>query len=171
MVTRHPSEPTIRRFLARLGEIWRFPQVGELPVVFSSRLRTSLGRCRPASGRITLSARLLSDLRHVLEEALCHEAAHFVARARHGSGIKPHGVEWQDLVRQAGFRPRRVIGAVLGDQRQELHVESKRYAHRCPVCQSVRFAKRPVGSWRCFDCRENGLPGLLVVALVSPGEK
>ncbi len=36
-----------------------------------------------------------------------HEVAHLIAFARHGSGIRPHGTEWQAIMRHFGAAPER----------------------------------------------------------------
>ena len=72
------------------ARLWGIPDLPDhVQVSFSARLRRSLGRCRPATGRITLHPGL------------------------------------RDAAPSAPRRP--------------LHFE-----HRCPVCHSVRLARRPV---------------------------
>ncbi len=66
-----------------------------------------LGRCHFASNTIYLNASLLQlNQESLLEETLCHEAAHWMAFRRFGLGIEPHGPEWRDYMRKAGFKPR-----------------------------------------------------------------
>jgi hypothetical protein len=36
-----------------------------------------------------------------------------------------------------------------------------RFEHRCPVCQSVRLARRRMTAWRCAECVEAGLNGVI----------
>jgi ribosomal protein L37AE/L43A len=67
-------------------------------------------------------------------------------------------------VRNAGYVP--TVAARSGREGQtqspcdEDHVL---YEHRCPVCQTSRSARRPVGRWRCAACAEAGLDGRMVI--------
>src|SRR5688572_26362964 len=89
----------------RWARLWGIPELGDrLQVNFSTRLRRSLGRCRPCEGRITLRA----DLRRSpaeLAEVLCHELAHVAVYRLHGMQCAPHGQEWKQLLRSAGYEP------------------------------------------------------------------
>jgi len=49
-------------------------------------------------------------LRHVddfLSHTVPHETAHYLAYRRHGRGIRPHGPEWQAIMRSLGAAPER----------------------------------------------------------------
>ena len=147
------------------GATWGLPDlVSDVSVSFNPRLTKSLGRCQPSTGRITLRA----DLQHAdadrLAEVLCHEVAHVAAFQLFGPAATPHGPEWQQLVASAGFLPRsRASEASVVPSRARTPFGLLPYEHRCPVCQTVRYARRPVGSWRCGECLEAGLAGELVV--------
>ncbi|HET8656834.1 MAG TPA: SprT family zinc-dependent metalloprotease [Longimicrobiaceae bacterium] len=175
----------IRALIARWAGAWGVPDLErDVSVSFSSRLTRSLGRCRPSAGRITLRSDLRLGSRDRLAEVLCHEVAHVAAFRLFGPGAAPHGPEWQGLLAQVGFEPRvrtteptssrarvRIAGQQLlpGGSPAPARVplsEPTRilpYEHRCPVCQSVRFARRPVPRWRCAECLEAGLSGELVI--------
>ncbi|MBX6363591.1 MAG: SprT-like domain-containing protein [Gemmatimonadetes bacterium] len=150
-------------------------------ISFSPRLRRSLGRCRPATGRITLRADLRDGPAARLAEVLCHEAAHVAVHRRHGRAARPHGPEWRALVEAAGYEPRR-LGVDAPNDRAGAPTRSAaaepvralgtpptaappaprrryRYEHRCPVCHTVRWARRPVRTWRCAECLDAGLAG------------
>lgn len=131
---------------------------GSYVVEYSSRLRNSLGRCRPESNRISLHPRLRSELAHLHAEVVCHELAHLAVYRQHGRAVRPHGPEWKALVREAGFEPRRMVMAMPepGD--------GAVYEHRCPVCQMTRVSRRRQKRWRCAHCVEIGLGGLLVIS-------
>ncbi len=162
-----------RPLLERWGALWGVPDLAtRVTVEPSTRLRRSLGRCRPATGRITIRASLLDGDPGLLEEVLCHEAAHVAARVLAGPEARPHGAEWRELVRAAGFEPRIRRGEDVGDVGDVAPAGSGRtsgrfrYEHRCPVCQSVRYANTPLPRWRCLECAEAGLAGAMEVRRV-----
>jgi predicted SprT family Zn-dependent metalloprotease len=160
----------IQNWLRTLALLWGSPTLPEgSSVHFDSRLRRSLGRCHPASGRIRLRADLAHAADDELREVLCHEAAHIVVYERFGASVRPHGPEWQHLVRQAGYAPQ-----VRAPDPARMEVAARpprpRYLHRCPVCQSVRVAGRPVRAWHCASCLDAGLPGELIITR-DPGPK
>lgn len=128
----------------------------------SARLSTTLARCWPRTGRIELSARALR-MRARLPELLCHEAAHLAVHALHGPNCRPHGPEWQALMRQAGFEPRATLVSTCRVIRPKPAPVSVRYEHVCPVCQARRVAKRPVPGWRCAACVAAGLDGKMII--------
>lgn len=72
---------------------------------WNPRLRTSAGRAFWTQGRIELNPHLLREHQGRVTEVLVHEAAHVAAFLLHGKRIRPHGREWQHLMRQAGQRP------------------------------------------------------------------
>jgi predicted SprT family Zn-dependent metalloprotease len=116
---------------------------------------------------IELSRRLLARNRRLRLEVLCHEAAHLAVRERAGRAARPHGPEWAELMRAAGFAPRATIAgpcrpgrAAAAPRRQNPSVA---YEHRCPVCQFTRRARCPVPAWHCKSCVDAGLPGKLLI--------
>lgn len=152
--------PLLRRWTRR----WGLPGLEDaLSVSFSSRLRRALGRSVPSEGRIILNPSLTAAATGRLPEVLCHEAAHVAAYVLHGRVGRPHGPEWASLVRAAGFTPtvHTPAGLPQRDQREPKAGRAPRfrYEHRCPVCQSTRWARRPIPRWRCADCRAAGLEG------------
>lgn len=162
---RSSVDEEFRPLLDQWGQIWGLPKLASgVSITYSPRLRKSLGRCRPATGRITLSAMLQEATPERRAEVLCHEAAHVAAYRLHGRATNPHGAEWEKLVRLAGFQPS-VRSAQKTESERTLSEPPSifAYEHRCPVCQSVRFARRPVARWRCAECLAAGLPGELVI--------
>ncbi len=148
---------------------WQYPALREdLDVKISRRLTSSLGLCRPARAQIRLNAELLAPERaHLLTETLAHEAAHFVVYQHFGTAVKPHGVEWQTVMRAAGFKPRARIPA------EDIDWEPKRrasyiYEHACTTCGQVIVARRTSRHWRCRDCHDAGLEGRLVLIVKRP---
>jgi SprT protein len=160
----------LRELISTWGKLWGLPELERtVALTFSRRLKRSLGRCRPATGRITIQARLADDDPELLTEVLCHEAAHVAAYQLSGSVDDPHGERWRELVKRAGYEP---------SARHATQVDSPvmtpgiigRYTHehRCSVCHSVRYARRAVTTWYCADCIDAGLPGKLTITRLKP---
>lgn len=145
-------------------ELWGIPQLEQrLTFAVSTRLRTSLARCLLDRSEIRIASFLLDAPQVLVREVLCHEAAHAAVVALHGRRVQPHGGEWRELMRAAGFEPR----ARLPQESLVWPARSSRarvlWEHRCPVCQARRLAGRPVRQWRCAVCRSAGLPGRLLI--------
>lgn len=159
---------SLRSLVASWAELWETPGLEDaVAVTFSHRLRRSLGRCRPAAGRVTLSADLRDGPAERLAEVLCHEVAHVAVYHKYGRAARPHGPEWRRLVAATGHEPRvREVASELGSGMPTAspHPPARlAYEHRCPVCQTVRFARRPVSRWRCAECLDAGLDGVMVI--------
>jgi hypothetical protein len=145
------------------GRLWGVSDLERIAKVrMSARLTRSLGRCNPNSGLISLRAGIPSAR---LPKILCHEAAHLAAFRRFGPSIKPHGPEWAGLMRLAGLAPtiREYTNCLQSAPRTVAPRAYYRYAHRCTVCQSVRWAQRRMSRWRCLDCIESGLEGEMTI--------
>ena len=137
----------------------------------NARLRRALGRCVLATGRIDIRPDVASGPLSKLREVLCHELAHLAVHRLHGDSARPHGPEWRGLMAAAGFSP--VAAARTCTVRRPMSTRTHtngqaRFEHRCPVCQMVRSARRPVRAWRCADCVAAGLTGALMVTRVDP---
>jgi predicted SprT family Zn-dependent metalloprotease len=162
-----------RSLLRGWGDLWGVPDLADSVAVRpSTRLRRSLGRCRAESGRISIHAGLLEGDRRLFEEVLCHEAAHVAAHRLAGRSEAPHGELWRDLVRAAGFEPRVRAKLTLPGQEPPANERPARptrfsYEHRCPICQSVRYARTAHRQWLCADCVAAGLPGTLEITRIS----
>jgi predicted SprT family Zn-dependent metalloprotease len=151
-------------------ELWGLPGLAEsVTVEFSRRFRSSLGRCRPVEGRIRLAAHLANGRRDLLEEVLCHELAHVAVHRLYRRRAKPHGPEWKRLLVKAGFEPRVRFPPEEGGFPSGPARRRARYEHRCPVCQVMRMAGRPVRNWRCVECLRAGLSGDLVITRMPVG--
>ena len=165
-----------RRNLSAWGRLWHCPSLVTANVSVNPRLSASLGMCRPATSSIELSPRFFARGARIRREVLCHEAAHLAVRALCGISAKPHGTEWRRLMALAGFTPRISIPGpsrvaqdpVSSVRRRPRAVPGWRYEHRCPVCQFTRFARRPVGAWRCAACAAAGLDGGLIITRLAP---
>ncbi len=163
-----PVWRSMRRTLTHLGDVWNLPGLHfEVEVVFSPKLTGSLGRAIPSRGIVRLHVALASAPRRLLREVLCHEAAHIAVFRRHGESKRPHGPEWAELVRQAGYKPSRSL-VVAAPEVPNRQANPRRYEHVCPVCQIVRVAKRPMPRWRCPGCADAGLQGILRIRLLEP---
>jgi len=154
-----------QRLLARWLRVWETPSLSDrLRVEFSPRLRRSFGRCYQRERLIRLTPSLLSNQSHLLTEILCHEAAHAAVYELYGPRCKPHGVEWQEMMRMAGYEPRvRIPVAVRSAEHPQGRSGKPLYIHRCPVCRKARAAVRPMRRWRCQHCRRDGRSGRLVI--------
>ena len=125
-------------------------------------MRVSLGRCLASQGEIRIAQFLLNGPPGLLEEVLCHEVAHAAAAAKFGARIRPHGTEWRDLMRDAGFEPRtRIPDTELPHDTLAATRRRVFWRHRCPICEASRIAGRPVRGWRCAKCLAAGLGGQL----------
>ena len=96
----------IRRALEDWCHLWGVDDLApEISVEFSSRMSRSLGRCYPDRKLIRIAHFVLEESDALVQEVLCHEAAHVAAHYLYGSSIRPHGPEWKALMQQAGFPP------------------------------------------------------------------
>ena len=146
---------------------WNAPGLSmRLTFVVGQRLQRSLGRCYPERGLVRIARFALDLPTELRDEIICHEAAHLVVFERHGRSQKPHGAEWKELMRSVGLTPR--VRIHLADRAPSFSAsqESTRilYEHRCPVCQAARIARRRVSQWRCRNCVEVGLSGVLEIS-------
>lgn len=147
--------------VSKSSERWAIGELAdEVQVEFSNRITRSLGRTQPVARIIRLNPLLKTSLKHLLEEVLCHELAHIAVYHLPGGSIRPHGPEWQALVRAAGYEPLVRIDVDLGSTPLG---QDKCYTHRCPVCHTKRSAKKPMKRWRCSECVANGLSGELEI--------
>ncbi len=165
MKVRTSKTVTGQAYLRTLAHLWQHPALTQVSLAANPRLFRSAGRCLPSQRVIELSAATLTSPARFRREVICHEAAHAVVAAKHGREARPHGPEWQDLVRQAGFEPR----ASLVRCGQRAHAKAPhRFRHVCDVCHFSRTANRDMPSWRCPECRAVGLEGNLRIQRTAP---
>jgi predicted SprT family Zn-dependent metalloprotease len=154
-----------RPLLRKWGLVWGIPNLADtISLRIDQRLRRSWAICRPQRDRISFHHRVTSLPTAAFAEVLCHEAAHVAAFRLYGRKVRPHGSQWEALLQVVG-RPaslRRKIDGAIG-KKSPTASELYRYMHVCPVCQFVRFARKPVTQWRCRNCVTNGLPGQLEI--------
>ena len=161
----------LRNLLAHWAQLWRVPRLSsEVALRASTRFRRSLGSYRASRTEISLAAWLVDGPANLLEEVLCHEAAHAAVHLVHGQRVRPHGPEWRDFMARAGVPARaRIPASEIPDFRRTGLAPARVWEHRCPVCQATRFAKTRVTRWRCRPCREAGHSGeLLIERVPSP---
>jgi predicted SprT family Zn-dependent metalloprotease len=154
-----------RRSAPGWSAAWGVPDLTDLVrVELSTRMRSSLGGFWPTEKLIRITDVLFEAPPHLLEEVLCHEAAHAAAHLLHGERVRSHGREWKELMRKAGLAPRvRIPTRELGGAAQRAARKRWLWEHRCPVCRAHRLAGRPVRQWRCGPCRAAGRHGRLVI--------
>ena len=159
------TERQIERWLSLWEKRWHLPWLRQkVKLRFSARLHKSWARARVTTGHITVSVELLEH-ESLLEEVLCHEAAHVAAYSLIGANEPPHGPTWRSLVILAGHEPLRRLPGVL--KTSVASSANRKYEHRCPICHFTRRAPRPNRRWRCADCVAAGLSGELVITPVA----
>jgi len=105
---------------------------------------------------------------------LARPSRHARPNARSRSGrpprIRPHGPEWRAFMEAAGHVPRvRIPESAMPAALRAERTASRRWEHRCPVCQATRMARTRVTRWRCKRCVEAGRSGRLVIGKVGEG--
>lgn len=160
------KHPKIGEWLEEWARIWSLPDLPrQTQFETSGRLTSSLGRCQPQSGRIRIHPALLDEPEAMLREVLCHEAAHIAVHLRHGRSASPHGREWRELMREAGYQPRaRIHVDGLSESMRAALAPKVLYEHRCGGCGMSRLARRRMRSWRCRKCWSSGRGGKLTIA-------
>jgi SprT-like family len=173
----------LRRHVRSWLALWGIGELDQtLSIEWSSRLSRSLGRAFPRQGLVRLSPLLMTARREILLEAVCHEVAHVAVPRLHSRPSRPHGPEWAELVRAAGF-PCRIRVPFVQPLVQEASVSTSGdesvvplrrrrtstslYVHTCPVCHARRVAGRRISRWRCAECVAAGLDGRLTVAVLK----
>lgn len=173
------NQTELRSTILECSQLWEMSELpGLVKVEFSRRMKTSLGRCLPELGIIRLNNKLKSRSRAFVREVLCHELAHFAVHRRYGANVRPHGLEWRRLIELAGYQAKRRMLDLSSEIKSKIQktadsgngVQNQRcrplFAHRCPVCQSVRLTGTSARRWRCAECVVDGLDGELVISRV-----
>ncbi len=167
-----------RELLGKWAHAWEADALHDsIRIVVSRRMRVTLGVYAYREREIRIASFLLDAPAVFLQEVVCHELAHAAIHARElaasyagkpAQRSAPHGSDWRQLMRQAGWIPRARIPRAELDRMLPL-VESKRvmWRHRCPKCQAERWAGRPVKEWRCGRCNWFGIGGRLKIERVD----
>ena len=115
MATRPPRKTDIpqeyveslRNHLEFCLGMWQLDELTpEIEMRLSNRMTRTIGSANLGKTRITLAVWLFDQPQAIIDEVLCHEAAHLAVHHLHGPGVRPHGREWQALMRSAGVTPR-----------------------------------------------------------------
>jgi predicted SprT family Zn-dependent metalloprotease len=150
----------LRRGLRSWTRAWNVPELLQTRVEVSRRLVTSVARSYPERLLIRIDERAFFDNRAL--EVLAHEAAHIATFLKCGRNVRPHGPEWAALLARIGLAPSISCGVSWGDREGARRPELM-FDHRCPICETLRTARRHVASWRCAACVEQGRDGHLRV--------
>jgi predicted SprT family Zn-dependent metalloprotease len=155
----------IKASIDRFCGAWGVEEIrNDIQVEFSTQLTRSLGRTQPLQKVIRLNTELCTTLNDHLDEVVCHELAHIAVVYQHGVSIKPHGEEWQNLVRSVGYEP--TVRMYVNSQASPGKL-LKSYRHYCPVCHSQRIGRTRITGWRCTECVANGLSGELKIEKIA----
>ncbi len=157
-----PMEQAIlrtRRLLSDAEE-WLRVRMPATEIRFDLR-GTTAGQARlrsPNGALIRYNPALLC--RHPIEfikQTVAQEVAHIVAFVRHGSGIRPHGPEWQVIMRHFGIEPSRCHNYDISRLRTR---ELRRFAYLCGCSRheltSIRHKRAQGGGivYLCRRCRQ-----------------
>lgn len=163
-----PALDAWRRRIQVWAELWGVPGLeSRLRLETSTRMTRALGRCFPQSNHIRIAAFLLDGPRELLEEVICHEAAHAANWELHGRAARPHGPEWRRLMALAGIPARLRIPLPEDLVRQQARRKRSGWEHSCKRCGVLRVAGRPVRQWRCKRCWDRGRPGKLSIRKIE----
>ncbi len=146
--------------------LWGFPGLfDEILICCNYRLTRTVARHDRVKKIVEVGQPFFS-LRSRRAEVLCHELAHAcVDRMVAAAKAKTHGPEWASLMKLAGYQPSATITLCDRPPKDTITIArraSRVYAHRCPVCQVVRTARRPMRHWACAFCGVLGEAGRLV---------
>lgn len=151
-------------WLEEWAHLWGTPALpSHLKIEVGRRLRTSLGRCYPGSGKVQLHPALFDDENaNLFREVVCHEAAHAAAQLLHGESIRPHGQEWKRLMVAAGYSPKARMDPSRLSRSMQAAVRPKvNFRYTCENCGVQRETQRRNRRWRCRRCFDAGQGGKL----------
>ena len=101
------DQKIIDRLFSEWCGTWGVPDLSkQVSVKASGRLSRSIARCYPQKKKIHLHREVPNSPYEFFREVLCHELAHIAVHELNGNGCRPHGREWKELMRKAGFEPR-----------------------------------------------------------------
>jgi SprT protein len=101
-----------------------------------------------------------------IDRTVPHEVAHVLAYHRYGPRIRPHGQEWQRIMRQFGAEPSRChdydVSGLSARQLTYFHYHCSCMEHQLSSIRHNKFAKGQ--RYRCRRCGETLRPGRLASA-------
>ena len=124
----------------------------------AGQVRQAPGRVWQVRYNVVLLAR---EPEAFLAQTVPHECAHLVAFALFGRGIRPHGQEWQGIMRYFGAEPRRCHSFAVEDLPTR---QLRRFDYHC-ACRthqltSTRHYRAQAGqTYYCVACRGPLAPG------------
>lgn len=138
------------------------PGVTTPPLKISTRMTRTLGSYSPATGSITLSARLLAFGGYDRCRAiLLHELAHAIVHYR-DSKAPAHGRAFKAVCRELDVSPARLLKIPADDWNAR-----ERYAYECEVCGATVLRKRARRRVRC-SCGATLAPDRAARIALSP---
>lgn len=103
----HAIHETLKKHLEYCLGCWKLDHlVPEIEMRLSTRMTRTIGSANLTKNRMTFAVWLFDQPQAVIDEVLCHEAAHLAVHHLYGQGVRPHGREWQALMSRAGVMPR-----------------------------------------------------------------
>ena len=119
---------------------------------FTCKFADAAYKSRPPRGRIRISPKIWERaMPEQRREVIVHETAHIVAYHLHGTGIKPHGVEWRQAMANCGVEPEvthdiNLLGINV------FHVRDCPKAERCCVSRRDFAGLKRGGHLHCTIC-------------------
>jgi SprT protein len=159
-------EARLRELREQTAELWPDLEMPKIPVTYNLRGRTA-GMVRYRKGGIRdlrLNSDILNNPNHTddfIALTIPHEWAHVIQRVKfghkdsYGRRVKPHGSEWQQIMRRLGLKPTRCHSYETTAARRQRSVE-----YLCQDCEKVyQFTTRRHNkvlsghSYLCGKCR------------------
>jgi SprT protein len=149
------------RFCDRINELAKiagkkFKTYFSLPLISYNLTGTNAGQAWPTKWEIKVNAKLATEnFDEYVYQTIPHEFAHLVAYRQYGGSIKPHGKEWQEIMKFFGLKPIRCHQYVISAY------ERCPYEWRCK-CRSFFFSLRKhkrylhegkLAKWTCQKCK------------------
>jgi len=145
-----PSGAVLMEMARRCGRAWEMDDLDRrVRIIYSARLRTTLGRAHLEKGLVELNIRLLREHPAELVATVVHELAHVAVYLRYGR-VAPHGLEFHALMRAVNH------SAKATHRLSVQHLRRRRgrylYLHRCPTCGQTFIARRVRRDCFCRSC-------------------
>ena len=108
---------------------------------WNKRMTRTAGMARLTTFEIDLSAKtfaVIDDAERV--DIVIHEVCHLIAYSIYGLSIAGHGHEWKALMRKAGGKPIRYLGASTS-KKMDAVVTVRRYEYACRGCSAKSYIR------------------------------